>query len=125
LETTILGKYYDYITPFGSGGQPFQIYNLSKKGISDGNCRGSAYRFVFAQSDSLRASLDCRAFLNNLNVFSSNQIVFGRHRRASDYRNRVLNVAMPMLILIFSLLPKVGYSIINNFYRCGQQIEIN
>lgn len=29
-----LGKYYDNITPFGSGGQPFQIYYLNKRGIN-------------------------------------------------------------------------------------------
>lgn len=31
LKTAVLGKYYDNITPLGSGGQPFQMYNLSKK----------------------------------------------------------------------------------------------
>ena len=29
LKTAILGKYYDFITPLGSGGQPFQIVYLS------------------------------------------------------------------------------------------------
>ena len=31
-----LGKFYDYVTPFGSGGQPFQIYYLSKHGVDGG-----------------------------------------------------------------------------------------
>lgn len=29
-----IGKYYDYITPLGSGGQPFEIYYLKKNGYS-------------------------------------------------------------------------------------------
>lgn len=36
LKVSILGKYYDNITPFSSGGQPFQIYYLYKKGLSGG-----------------------------------------------------------------------------------------
>ena len=33
LKTAILGKYYDNITPLGGGGQPFQIYYLTKGGV--------------------------------------------------------------------------------------------
>ena len=31
IKTAILGKYYDFITPLGSGGQPFQIVYLSSQ----------------------------------------------------------------------------------------------
>lgn len=33
LKTHMLGKYYDNITPFAAGGQPFQIFYLNKHGI--------------------------------------------------------------------------------------------
>ncbi len=36
LKTATLGKFYDYVTPFGSGGQPFEIYHLHKNGIDMG-----------------------------------------------------------------------------------------
>ncbi len=36
IKTMFLGKYYDGITPFGTGGQPFQIYYLHKKKIPAG-----------------------------------------------------------------------------------------
>ena len=36
-RVAIYGKYYDNITPFGSGGQPFQIYHLQKHGIPIGD----------------------------------------------------------------------------------------
>ena len=36
LKVGLLGKYYDNITPFSSGGQPFQMYYLHKKGLSGG-----------------------------------------------------------------------------------------
>ncbi|MDE6274415.1 MAG: flippase-like domain-containing protein [Clostridiales bacterium] len=36
LKTTIVGKYYDGVTPFSSGGQPFQVIYLHKKDIPKG-----------------------------------------------------------------------------------------
>ncbi len=36
VKTMFLGKYYDGITPLGTGGQPFQIYYLHKKKIPAG-----------------------------------------------------------------------------------------
>lgn len=32
-KTAAIGRYYDYITPLGSGGQPFQIYYLTSRGV--------------------------------------------------------------------------------------------
>ena len=37
IKTSFLGKYYDAVTPFATGGQPMQIYYLNSKGISGGN----------------------------------------------------------------------------------------
>ncbi len=36
LKVAVLGKYYDYITPMAVGGQPSQILNLIKGGITPG-----------------------------------------------------------------------------------------
>ncbi|MDE5547483.1 MAG: flippase-like domain-containing protein [Clostridia bacterium] len=36
IKTMYIGKYYDGITPLGTGGQPFQIYYLHKKDIPVG-----------------------------------------------------------------------------------------
>jgi len=37
LNVAVIGRYWDCITPFGSGGQPFQIYYLSKHGYKADN----------------------------------------------------------------------------------------
>lgn len=36
IKVALLGKYYDAVTPLGTGGQPFQIYYLHKKDIPKG-----------------------------------------------------------------------------------------
>ena len=32
-KVAAIGRYYDYVTPFASGGQPFQIYYLTNRGV--------------------------------------------------------------------------------------------
>ena len=39
-KVAVIGRYWDCITPFGSGGQPFQIYFMSKNGYSADNATG-------------------------------------------------------------------------------------
>jgi len=34
IKLGVVGRYYDLITPLGSGGQPFEIYYLKKDGYS-------------------------------------------------------------------------------------------
>lgn len=36
IKTTIVGQYYSFITPFASGGQPAQLYTLSKDNVPGG-----------------------------------------------------------------------------------------
>ena len=36
LGTSVIGLYYNYVTPLAVGGQPFEIYNLTKNGYSGG-----------------------------------------------------------------------------------------
>lgn len=37
VKTTIIGQYYSFLTPFASGGQPMQLYELGKSKIPMGN----------------------------------------------------------------------------------------
>ena len=36
MQTGVVGLYYNYVTPLAVGGQPFEIYHLSKHGITGG-----------------------------------------------------------------------------------------
>jgi uncharacterized protein (TIRG00374 family) len=41
FRVAVLGRYYDSITPFGAGGQPFQINYLMKRGYPAGEAAGA------------------------------------------------------------------------------------
>ena len=45
VRTAIISKYYDYITPFGSGGQPMEIYYMRKKGVPGSIASGITITF--------------------------------------------------------------------------------
>ena len=47
IKTNFLGKYYDAVTPFATGGQPMQIYYLNTKGISGGNSSATSSSSVW------------------------------------------------------------------------------
>ena len=36
MKVAFIGKFYDNVTPFATGGQPMQIYYLNKKGLTGG-----------------------------------------------------------------------------------------
>ena len=49
-KVSAIGKYYDMITPFAVGGQPFQIYYLNKYGISGGAATSITMgKYIFSQ----------------------------------------------------------------------------
>jgi len=51
FKVTMVGQYFNSITPFASGGQPMQLYSLTKQGLSAGKS-GSALmiKFIIYQS---------------------------------------------------------------------------
>lgn len=99
LRTAVLGKYYDNITPLGSGGQPFQIYYLYKNGISSG----------------VAGSLPISAFSMMQIAFSSIAVIvfvfFGKFvesdgLRIAAYVGNLFAIFIPLAVVSFSLMPK-------------------
>lgn len=49
-KVAALGKYYDMVTPFAVGGQPFQIFYLNKYGVSGGAATSITMgKYIFSQ----------------------------------------------------------------------------
>lgn len=50
FKVSTFGRYYDIITPFGSGGQPFQIFYLNKYGVNGGaSVSITMSKYIFSQ----------------------------------------------------------------------------
>ena len=118
FEVAVLGKYYDFITPSGSGGQAFQMYHLKKSGLSSG----------------ISGALPVVGFLGNQVSFIVIALVLFILRlphidtvAATDVAagiGLVCYSAVPMLLLLFSVFPRLATSIVSWVIRLGAKIKL-
>lgn len=108
LKTTILGKYYDNITPLGSGGQPFQIYQLKKSGLTGGQA-GSIPIVSFFLSRLGFTILCLLAFIIAPAKNIDNTI------RIMAYIGCAITFFVPFLIILLSLFPHFMAKVCNSF----------
>ena len=100
FECAVLGKYYDNVTPFGAGGQPFQILYLHKRGYSAGNSAAipvagfMMLQFAFV----LVAAV---VFIANRQIIDVAPAI-----RYAAYLGLVMYAALPVAIVFFAFFPK-------------------
>lgn len=101
FNAALLCKYYDNITPLGSGGQPFEIYYLRKKGIPVGVASGVPL---------VSYALDRIAFVFVAFVVL---ITYGFGNISTVIKilcviGLLINAAIPFALLFFSVMPKTA-----------------
>lgn len=112
MVVTIIGQYYNLITPGSSGGQPLQLYEMTKRGYSMGS--GTA---VLVQKYALYqvtvTLLAILATLLNLGTISSGLaaakwlVAFGL----------IINIAGVVLVFILALSPRMARAILSGVVR--------
>ncbi len=100
LKTVLVGKYYDNITPLGTGGQPFQIVALSSAGLDKG-ASGAAPIMCYATT---RISFVVLCFVI-FAIFPS--LIEQDYLRVMAWVGASLNLVMPLLLLLLSIFPGV------------------
>lgn len=117
LETVILGKYYDCITPSGAGGQPFQIYHLHAAGYTGGTKSAmplaafmtTQYAFVFL-------ALVFFVFMNS----STDAVGI----RIAAYAGLVAYSAVPTMVALSAISPALSGRIVGFFVRIGAKLHL-
>lgn len=121
LETGIIGHYYNNVTPLAVGGQPFEIYHLSKHGVKGG----------------VATALPIATFFLNQFAF----VALGVVSLIFVGKNPLMNILpttfsvlatigliccaiMPTLVVIFSLFPTVGTILVNFVMHIGAKLKI-
>ena len=123
LKTSFLGKFYDGVTPFSSGGQPMQIYYMTTKGVSAGASSavvliryfGSMFAFTLFGITFMVAG----TALNVLDGVSGRTLlmVFG-------WVGLVLNCLLPLFILFFVLFPRFARKLTGGLIFLGWKLHI-
>ena len=117
FSTAILGKYYDNVTPFGTGGQPFQMFNLGRKldvglATSIPIANYLVHEFV---SVVIQIIIFCTTFhvMDNYDFFE-----------VAAYIGLVLFAFVPTAILLFSIFPKTITKIARFICKIGHKLHI-
>ena len=106
FKCAALGRFYDYVTPFGSGGQPFQIYFLSKQGVGGGPAGAIPIGTLFLTQFTF---VICA--IVSFIVGVSTEIV-PIYIQIVAYFGAVCYIAVPLFLVTFSFFPKAGYKVI-------------
>jgi len=101
MKTAIVGKYYDNITPLGSGGQAFQIYTLYKGGIPSG--------VASSLPISGFSMMQIAFFILGLSFFVFNgDVITDPVFRILAFIGLGFMIFLPFMVVLFILLPKVS-----------------
>ncbi|MDP2426213.1 MAG: lysylphosphatidylglycerol synthase transmembrane domain-containing protein [Candidatus Izemoplasmatales bacterium] len=117
IKTAIVGKYYDNITPLGSGGQAFQIYTLYKGGIPSG-IAGSLPISGFSMMQIAFFVLGLGSFLFNGHVVTDS--VF----RAFAFIGLGFMIFLPVSVIFFIVVPKLSTAIVSFFAKILHRLHL-
>ena len=99
LKTATIGKYYDNITPLGSGGQAAQVIYLYQNGVPSGKAGG----ITISAFSMMQIAFSLIALV--IFVFFGNYVTIPGIKIAA-YFGSVFAVFIPFLVIVFSVLPK-------------------
>ncbi len=123
VKTSFLGKYYDAVTPFSTGGQPMQIYYLNSKGISGGNSTAVVMIRYFS-------SILCWIILGSALMITGtvNHVLDGTSGKTlllvTGWVGVGINLIIPLFIVFFLAFPKVMYKLTGGLVKLGKKMRI-
>ena len=123
IKTSFLGKFYDNITPFATGGQPMQIYYMTTKGVDVSLSSavvliryfGSIYAFTFIGAVSMIAGVSV-GVLDGVESATLLQIL--------GWVGLFVNLIIPVFIAFFVFFPKFAMKCTTWFINVGVKLRI-
>ena len=123
IKTSFIGRFYDGITPFSTGGQPLQIYYMTTKGINVSDSSAIALIRYFG-------SIFGFAFIGA--VFMILGVVFGVLDGVSGgtlllvagWVGLAVNLILPVFILFFVFFPRLASKCTALFINIGVKLHI-
>ena len=125
LTVGLLGKYYDYITPFASGGQPMQIYYLHKRGIGGGESSAVIFiKFAFNMAMWLTICLCLMVFNRGALLYYVTDTTNLKLIQIGAWVGFAVNCAVPIFIVACVLLPKMTWAIARWVLKIGHKMKL-
>lgn len=125
LTVGLLGKYYDNITPFASGGQPMQIYYLHKRGIGGGESSAViCIKFAFNMTMWLTICFCLMLFNRSALDTYVTEIAQRRLFTAAGWIGFAVNCTLPLLILSCVVFPKLTWAMTRGVLAIGYKLKL-
>ena len=123
LKTAILGKYYDDITPLGAGGQPFQMVYLAKNDVPIGVATSLPLVKYFTW---ILVNIPICAVLLVVNsgALAGVDPTVAATVRVASWIGIGLNACVPLFILTFTFLPKLGEKLVSGVLKLGVKMKL-
>lgn len=117
-----LGKYYDNVTPFATGEQPFQIYYLNKHGVSGSDSVSIPMgKYVIWQLSFVTFTLIVMIFSISLDNFANAGTAVVT---TGSWIGFIINSALVFLVGLISISKKVGTKLITGILKLLHKMKI-
>lgn len=121
-KTAAIGRYYDSITPLATGGQPFQIYYLNKRGVPPSSAVSIPLgKYVFNQISYIILCLFAVIFGK---YYLSTQGVTSTIVTSAAWIGLALNSLLIIFVIWLSISKKVGNKIVVGTLKLLQKMRI-
>ena len=124
LKVMLLGKYYDYITPASTGGQPFQVVYLHNKGIPVGKATAvPLVRYFVSMLVWCVFGIVFMIFFPDILKLLPDQGL-AKVIKVVAWVSVGCNLLLPIAIIVVSAFPKMGKKPILWFVKIGHKLHL-
>ena len=124
LQTAILGHYYNYVTPLAVGGQPFEIYHLSKHGVHGGVAASLPIVTFFMNQFAFVCLGVASLVLLPINSFNNAEGVVHPTITVISIIGLIACLVVPAMTILFSAWPRVGAKLVKLVMFIGGKLKI-
>ena len=127
VETAICGIYYNNVTPFAVGGQPFEIYHLSKHGVHGGVASSLPIATYFLNQLAFVILCLISVVLYSANALSVPDEMIGVMPALLSVAAIIglsFSLIMPVIIILFSLSPRFTSKLVAGVLHIGNRLKI-
>ena len=123
IKTSFLGRFYDGVTPFSTGGQPMQIYYMTTKGVSGANSSaivliryfGSIFGFTLIGA----VYMILGVVFGVLDGVSGSTLLM-----VAGWIGLAVNLILPIFLAFFVFFPRLANTLTRWFINVGVKLHI-
>lgn len=119
-KVSALGRYYDNITPMATGGQPFQVFYLNKRGLSASTAISIPLeKYFIGQFAFMTVSVFCVIYSMTHNLLGGSTVV-----KIVSLLSFVLNIVLVGGLILLSISKGVGRVLVAKTLKFLQKIKL-